>query len=191
MRLRTSHAVQEVGEGIAISWVQALLDFLAKFWPFVIVYHFERGVRYWRGRIVGGRFGGNLDPGWYLVVPFWSHIETVPVKPDILKLYNMNITTADDSSLRVRANVRYEIFDATAAWNEVQDYKDNLADEARTHIPRVVRKREYKELLADQDTIERECKNEMNKVVKDWGIKVIRVGITDFTKTRDISLAQV
>lgn len=174
-----------------MSWVQALLDFLAKFWPFVIVYHFERGVRYWRGRIITGRFGGNLVPGWYLVMPFWSHIETVPIVPDILRLYNMNVTTSDDKSLRIRANVRYEVSDAIAAWNNVQDYKDNLSDECRTHIARVVRKREYLSLLADQDKVEREAKSEINGVVREWGIKIHRVGLTDFTRTRDISLAQV
>lgn len=170
-----------------MTWFQALLEWLRMFWPFIIVMHFERGVRYWRGQIVGG----NLEPNWYWCVPFFMHVETIPVKPDILRLYNMNISTQDDVAIRLRANVRFEITDAIAAWNNVQDYKDNMADEARTHIARVVRGREYAELLADQDKIERECKNEMNAVVKEWGIKVIRVGITDFTKTRDISLAQV
>lgn len=147
----------------------------------------ERGVRYWRGRVIGA----SLEPDWYWCVPFFMHVETVPVTPDILKLWNLCISTRDNTGIRVRANVRYEIFDAVKAWNEVQDYKDNLADEARTHIARVVRKLEYAALLADQDSVERDCKNEMNKVVKDWGIKVIRVGLTDFIRTRDISLAQV
>lgn len=174
-----------------MSWIQALLEFLRPFFPFVIVMHFERGCRYWRGQIVEGRFGGNLEPNWYWCIPFFMHIETVPVKPDILKSFNMNITTADDKSIRVRANVRFEIFDAVRAWNEVQDYKDNLGDECRTHIARVMRKREYLDLLADQDRVEREAKNEINAVVKEWGIKILRVGITDFTRTRDISLANV
>ena len=109
----------------------------------------------------------------------------------MLKLWNLCVSTQDGRSLRLRANVRYEVVDATAAWNNVQDYKDNLADECRTNIARVVRKREYAGLLADQDKVEREAKNEINAVVKEWGIKVHRVGITDFLLTKDISLAQV
>lgn len=170
-----------------MSWVQALLEWLRNFWPFVVVMQYERGVRYWRGRVVGVA----LEPDWYWCVPFFMEIHQVQVMPDILKLWNLCVTTQDNAPLRVRANVRYEIFDAIAVWNNVQDYKDNLGDEARTHIARVMRRRNYAELLADQDTIEKECKNEMNKVVKDWGIKVIRVGITDFIRTKDISLAQI
>lgn len=170
-----------------MSWVQALLEWLRNFWPFVIVMQYERGVRYWRGRVVGGALG----PDWYWCVPFFMEIHPVQVMPDILKLWNLNVTTKDNASIRLRANVRYEIFDAVAVWNNVQDYKDNLADECRTQLAKVVRSREFTELLADQDQIERECKTEMNKVVKDWGIKILRVGVTDFTKTRDISLANV
>jgi regulator of protease activity HflC (stomatin/prohibitin superfamily) len=170
-----------------MSWVQALIEWLRQFWPFVIVMHYERGVRYWRGQIVGDA----LEPDWYWCVPFFMHVETIPVKPDILKLWNLNVSTKDDRQLRVRANIRYELFDAVKAWNEVQDYKDNLGDEARTHLSKVVRERDYADLLADQATVEREAKNAMNAVVKEWGIKVIRCSITDFTKTRDISLASV
>lgn len=177
------------------SWVEAILGFLRQFWPFLIVKEFERGVPYLFGQLLEKEtwwcYGGNLTPRCYLYIPFFMEIEAVPVKPDVLKLWNINVSTKDDKPIRLRANVRYEIPDAIKAWNEVQDYKDNLGDEARTHIASVVRDRDYSELLHDQGKIERECKNEMNAVVKEWGIKVIRVGITDFTRTRDISLANV
>jgi regulator of protease activity HflC (stomatin/prohibitin superfamily) len=119
------------------------------------------------------------------------HIETVHIKPDILKLWNLCVTCKDGTAIRMRANVRYEIFDAVSAWNEVQDYKDNLADECRTNLAKVIRELDFPSLLADQGKVEREAKNAMNSVVKEWGIKVIRVGLTDFIKTKDISLAQV
>lgn len=178
-----------------MSWVETLLSFIRQFWPFEIVWEYQLGVRYWRGRVVhGSRWwcsGGNLKPGVYMFLPFFGHIEPINVKPDILKLYNMNITTADDKGIRCRANVRYEIFDAILWWNELQDAKDNLADECRTHIPRVMRKREYLPLLGDQDEVEREAKNKINAIAKDWGARVLKIGITDFIRTRDISLASV
>lgn len=151
------------------------------------MFDYERGVRYWRGRVVGDQ----LPADWYWCVPFFMHIETVHIKPDILKLWNLCVTCKDGTAIRMRANVRYEIFDAVSAWNEVQDYKDNLADECRTNLAKVIRELDFPSLLADQGKVEREAKNAMNSVVKEWGIKVIRVGLTDFIKTKDISLAQV
>lgn len=177
------------------NFIQAIIDFAARFWPLEKVMHYERGILYMCGQLrdepTWWCYGGQLEPRVYVVFPWLMEVHTVPVKPDILKLWNLNVSTKDDKQLRVRANVRYEIFDAVKAYNEIQDYKDNLGDEARTNLARVVRERDYAGLLADQSTVEREAKNAMNAVVKDWGIKVIRVGITDFTKTRDISLANV
>lgn len=178
-----------------MSWIEAILDFLRKWWPLEKVMHYERGMLYMNGQLREREtwwcYGGQLTPRIYLVVPWFMEVHTVPVMPDILKLWNLNITTADDKSLRTRANVRYEIFDAVKAYNAVQDYKDNLADECRTNISKVMRKRNFLELLADQDKIEKEARSEINAVVKEWGIKILRVGITDFTRTKDISLAQV
>lgn len=170
-----------------MSWVETLLSFLRQFWPLEVVYQWQMGVRYWRGRVIGG----NLEPDVYWFLPFLMHVETVNVTPDILKLWNINCTSRDGVALRVRANVRYEIFDAVAAFNNVQDYRDNLGDECRTHLASVVRQADFATLLADQANVEREAKNAANKVVKDWGIKVIRCSITDFIKTKDISLANV
>lgn len=169
------------------SWVEAILGFLRQFWPFVIVYHFERGVRYWRGRIVGG----NLEPDWYWCIPFFMHIETVPVKPDIMKLWKIALTTQDGVGLIISANVKYEVVDAMAAWNNVQDYKDNLADECRTHLSKRIRDLKYDELLADQPKLERSCKDTMTTAVKDYGVVILRVGITDFVKTRNFSLVNM
>jgi len=178
-----------------VSWVQAIIEFLRQFWPFEIIWEYQLGIRYWRGRVVReDRWycrGGNLQPGLYMFVPFFGHIEPINTKPDILKLWAMNITTADDKQLRVRANVRYEIFDAILWWNEIQDGKDNLGDECRTHISNVMRKREYIPLLGDQDKVEREARSAINEVAKTFGARVKRVGITDFIKTKDISLASV
>lgn len=178
-----------------MNWFSAVIDFIGRFWFLEKVMWFERGVPYLCGKLLAEEswwcYGGNLTPRVYVIIPWFMEIHTVPVKPDILKLWNLNITTADDKSLRTRANVRYEIFDAVKAWNEVQDYKDNLADECRTNISKVMRKRNFLELLADQDKIEKEARSEINAVVKEWGIKILRVGITDFTRTKDISLAQV
>jgi len=178
-----------------MNWFSAIVDFVSRFWFLEKVMDFERGILYFCGQArrveTWWCYGGNLAPRVYVVIPWFMEIHTVPVTPDILKLWNLTITTADDKSVRTRANVRYEIFDAAKAWNDVQDYKDNLADECRTNIARVMRKRNFLDLLADQDKVEKEARSEINAVVKEWGIKVLRVGITDFIRTKDISLAQV
>lgn len=178
-----------------MNWFSAVIEFIERFWFLEKVMHFERGVPYLFGQLLEKEswwcYGGELQPRVYVKVPWFMEIHMVPVKADILKLWNLNITTTDDVSLRFRANIRYEIFDAVKAWNEVQEYKDNLADECRTNLASAMRNMDYADLLKGQLGIEKDAKSAINKAVKEWGIRVIRVGVTDFIKTTDISLANV
>jgi regulator of protease activity HflC (stomatin/prohibitin superfamily) len=170
-----------------LNWFQALVDFLTRFWPFEIVHSYERGVRFW----LGTPSKEPSSPGLKVFVPWFGSVATVEVMPDILKLFNQNVTTKDGKSLMISANIRYEITDAVAAHCNVQDYKDNLADEARTHIATQVRELNYEELLHDQTAFEKSCKKAISPVVKEWGVKIIRVGLADFIVTKNFSLANV
>lgn len=169
-----------------MSWVQVLLDFLRQFWPFEIVYEYQRGVRFWRGHALR-----ELKIGLHMFCPFFGHIQIEDAKPDILRLYKQNVTTKDGVGLMISANVRWELISLLKAVLNVQDHKDNLADEARTALSRVVRSKTYAELLESQSSIETKIRNEMMKVVEDWGIQIHRVSIVDFIKTRSIALANI
>lgn len=169
-----------------MSWIQFLFDFLRQFFPFEIVYDYQSGVRFWCGHAKK-----ELSPGLYMFVPFFGSIYIEQVKPDIIRLYKQNVTTKDGVGLMVSANVRYEIVDLLKCVINVQDHKDNLSDEARTAIARVVREKTYQELLEQQKPIETEIRSTMAAVVNDWGIKVHRVSVADFIKSRSIALANI
>lgn len=166
--------------------VQAILDWLRQFWPFCIVYSYQRGVRFWLGRDVA-----LLEPGLYMYVPFFGHIETVTVVQDYVRLGNQNLTTKDGKPLLVSCNIRYEVTDARAAFTQVQEFVASLSDAARQAFSSAVRDYEYADLLAKQADLERDCKTAINKVTQKWGVKVTNVGLADFILTRSFSLATV
>jgi len=143
-------------------------------------------VRFWCGHAKK-----ELAPGLYMFVPYFGSIYTEQVKPDIIRLYKQNITTSDGVGLMLSANVRYEIVSLLKCVINVQDHKDNLSDEARTAMARVVREKTYSELLSQQKAIETEIRSAMAAVVNDWGVKVWRVSIVDLIKSRSIALANI
>jgi regulator of protease activity HflC (stomatin/prohibitin superfamily) len=169
-----------------MSWIQYLFDFIGRFWPFVVVYSFQRGVRFWCG--VDRKI---LEPGLYAFLPGLGHIEIVNVKEDILRLENQNLTTKDGTALHVSSNSTYEVIDARKAFCAVQDYKNNLADECRTQLARGIREYTYAELLEDQSGLEESLCEDMNAAAEPWGITVSRVGLADFVRTKSLSLAKV
>lgn len=169
-----------------MTFVQAILDFLRQFWPFQIVYSYQRGVRFWLGRDVA-----TLEPGLYMFLPFFGHIENVTVVRDYIRLGNQNLTTRDGKPLLVSCNVRYEVTDARAAFTLVQEFPVSLGDAARQYLSSTIRDYDYAELLAAQSNLERECKNAINKESTKWGVRVTNVGLADFISTRSFSLANV
>lgn len=169
-----------------MSWVQVVLDFLRQFWPFEIVYSYQKGVRFWCGHDTA-----ELDPGLYMFVPFFGHIETVNVKPDILRLSNQNLTTRDGLGVSCDLTVAYEIFDARAAHVAVQQVVDNLADEARAALAIGVRTHTYDEILTDQHATEAHMLEAVNATAEEWGVIVSRVSLVDFIRTKNLSFSKL
>lgn len=166
--------------------IATLLDWLRQFWPFVIVHSYERGVRFWLGRDVA-----LLEPGLHAYVPFFGSIHAVSVVQDYIRLGNQNLTTRDGKPLLVSCNVRYEVTDLRAAFTQVQEFPVSLADAARQALTAAIREYDYADLLPKQSELERDIKKKVNAVSKDWGVRVLNVGLADFISTRSFSLANV
>jgi regulator of protease activity HflC (stomatin/prohibitin superfamily) len=169
-----------------MSWIQVVLDWLRQFWPFEVIYSYQRGVRFWLGRDVG-----LLEPGLHMVVPFFGHIEAVAIKPDLVRLGNQNCTTKDGKTILVAANILYHVADARAAFCNVQEFSASIADAARVFLASQIREYDLAELLESQADLEEGCAEDINEAAKDWGIVVSRVGLCDFTPTRSFALANV
>jgi regulator of protease activity HflC (stomatin/prohibitin superfamily) len=166
--------------------IKDILDFLRQFWPFEIVYAYQRGVRFWCGKDTA-----ELQPGLYMFVPFFGHIETVNVKTDTLQIQNQNLTTRDGTGISVSANMTYQVVDARAAYVNVQAFVNNIADECRTALATRIRDHDYADLLAEQDDLEAECLETINAAAGEWGVEVIHVGLADFIRTKNLSLTKL
>lgn len=169
-----------------MTWLQVLFDFLRQFWPFEIVYSYQRAVRFWNG--VDQK---ELGPGLYMFVPFFGQIHVVDVAPDVLKLFDQNLTTKDDVGVMVAANVCYQIKDARKAVVNVQQLENNLGDAFRRHLAKRTREKTWAELVVGQDALEKSCRGTLTTFVKDWGVEVSDVGFVCFIRTKNFSLTNL
>lgn len=168
-----------------MGWLQPIIDFLRQFWPFEIVYSYQRGVRFWCGVDKA-----ELDSGLYMFCPFFGKIEVIDSQPDVMRLANQDLTTKDGVPVSVSLNVLYEIHDARAAFVKVQKVTDNIADECRAGVAAAVRDCTFPELLARQGEIENEIADNVAKVAGEWGVQIHRVNFADFIRTRALSLTR-
>lgn len=169
-----------------MSWVQVIFDFLARFWPFQIVYSYQKGVRFWCGTDTA-----ELEPGLYAFIPGLGHIECINVVQDIIRLENQNLTTKDGYAVIISANVVYEIFDARLSFCSVQHLASSLADECRSQISHRLREYDYTALLSGQGVVEEASRAAIDAVAEEWGVSISRVSFADFSKTKVLSLAKI
>lgn len=169
-----------------MNWFSAIIDFLTRFWPFEVVYSYQRGIRFWLGTDTK-----ELGPGLYMFIPYFGHIEVVNVAPDVLKLFDQNVTTKDGVGVMISANVLYTVVDPRASFINVHDLHHSLGDAFRRHIAKRVREWTWDELYANQTELERSIKRTMTNSVKDWGVRVDDAGFTCFIKTKNFSLVNL
>lgn len=167
-------------------FVRLIAEKIYEIWPFRIVRVYQRGVRFWLGRVVGEQLG----PGLYSFLPFFGSIEMVDVVEDVVDLPTQSVTTNDGKGVTFSANVCYEITDAVLHWTAVQDFHDNMSRAACSHLAVRVREQSYADLSSaeGQKKLEASLKGTLTTKVRPWGVQVLSVNLTDLVAAKHFRL---
>jgi len=166
-----------------------LYDFLVMFIPhFVIVNTTQEGVKWRWGskvRVVKHDNGtwvfGRTGIHWYW--PVVTDIPTViPIKRQTKRLPKQNLTTKDGLVLHLRGFLIYEISDVEQLLTQCYDYDDTAEDFAIAAISQVISNLTYEELVGDSRKTATNLGKRLRAELKEFGIKVIRLSLSDFAK---------
>jgi regulator of protease activity HflC (stomatin/prohibitin superfamily) len=83
-----------------------------------IIYEYQRGLKY-----VKGRFKGILTPGQYYYMPLLTKIDSVDVRLRLQPIGGQEVLTSDAVALKVSLVASYEIVDPVKAVISTQDYE--------------------------------------------------------------------
>lgn len=100
----------------------------------VIVFEFERGLRY-----NGGRFGALLEPGSYWIFPWRTRITKVDVRPAHITVPGQEIITADGVGLKITVAARYQITDAVKAVHGIASFHEAMYTQLQLGLRELVR----------------------------------------------------
>jgi len=161
--------------------IEKLFEWLEDLLPFVVIPHYDMGVRL--------RFGipkGPLDPGLHWKIPFVDQILTSLVNSTTLNLTEQSITTKDGVSCVARVALKFESEDIETLLREVNSPQEALVDMAGGLVYDKVSARTWAECLESSllTDISRNIKIESKK----WGIKVQSVVITDLSAMRSFRI---
>lgn len=158
----------------------AVLENLVTFLPFRIVHSYQRGVRFSRGVAQAAQ----LEPGVHWFLPLFQSIEVVSVASEVLNLPTQTVTTLDGEPVSFSANIEYQVVDVVAMYCNVQDFEASVIGAAMGHLATKVRKNNYLDLVAEQSPLERSLRDTLTTRLKEWGVKVLDVRLTDFVRAR-------
>lgn len=152
--------------------IDFVLQILDDLYPFVVIKHYEEGVR-----LRLGKAKGKLEPGIHWKVPFADTILTHMIKTTTMGLYEQTLTTRDWQDVVVKATVKYEVNDVEILLLEVNDPIDALSDMSQGIIRNCIIKRDW--ATCNEESLETEITQLIKKEARKWGLKVDKVTLTD------------
>lgn len=183
----------------ALGWLGALIEWFGQFFPrWTIVNTTEAGVKWitrwrrtsrwtWVSYIEVQAFGPGMQFHWPVRTELLKH----PVARQTLDLRPQTLSTADDKPILAGGLISYRIHDIEKALAHTEHIDSTIRDAALSAIHSVITKMTWSELKAAEQSEELDKKLRLaaRRVLEPYGVRVIKMSITDLAPTRVIKLA--
>ena len=140
----------------------------------VVVYEFERGLRY-----ASGKFTGILQPGLYWSVGHLSEVRKVDIRPVVAPIAGQEVLSSDGVPLKVSLAAKYEVIDPAVAVNKVENFRDALHVELQLGLRQIIGGTPIDDLLARRQEIGTKLYEIVSAKAPSLGLKLLAVEIRD------------
>ena len=140
----------------------------------VTVFEYEKGLKHTRGR-----FTAVLRPGLYWVVPHFTTIRKVDVRPTFVSLSGQEVLSSDGVPLKVSLAAKFEIVDPEAAVNKIENYQTALYLELQLALRQIVASSPVDDLLQKRNDFGKQLLDVTSAKAKEMGLRLLEVEIKD------------
>jgi regulator of protease activity HflC (stomatin/prohibitin superfamily) len=163
--------------------MQALIDFIVSnllaMLPFVIVEEWECAMRVRFGKIIG-----DVKPGFVWRIPFLEDIVSEECTEQTLNLKTATITTTDEVSVTLSANISYRVVDIKKLWRNASDFDESLGNLLLGLLAHHCSKKTYDQLMHGRGRLEPFLVKKLTEKVDKWGVEIVVLHLTDFVSAR-------
>ena len=138
------------------------------------VSEYERGVKF-----CFGKFKKIMNPGWNIVLPIIESYKKIDIRTKVIDVPEQEVITKDNVSVKINAVIYYNIFDASKAILDVENFHYAVSQLAQTTMRNSVGSVTLDELLSCRDKISSTICEIVDKASDDWGVKVHDVELKD------------
>lgn len=172
----------------AFEWISGLIEWFGRFFPnYKIIKATEGGVKFKsNGSAVA------LAPGVHWFWPARTVIDVWPSKRQGDDLRSQTIVTTDDKTVVISGMVIYEVADMLLFAANTYDGPTTAIEIVLTAIHDVCCRMSWEELKTEQrkGTLDTKLKNAAKIMLDDYGVRVLKVMLTDLAPGRVLKLIQ-
>lgn len=140
----------------------------------VIVYEYQKGLRYSKGR-----YAGTLDPGQYWIVSTFSSIVPVDVRPEFITIQGQDVLSADGVTLKVSLAAEFQVADANIAINKNANFRTALYLTLQMALREIVGNEKIDAVLDNRAQISAKLTELTSGKATELGLKLISADVKD------------
>jgi regulator of protease activity HflC (stomatin/prohibitin superfamily) len=140
----------------------------------VIVYEYQKALRYKRGRYIA-----TLGPGQYWVSSLSSMIFPLDIRPEFTTIPGQDVLSADGVTVRVSLAAEFQVVDPYMAVNRNSNYRGSLYLLLQMGLREIVSREKIDALLENRAGISAKLMELTTPKAADMGLKLISADVKD------------
>ena len=136
-----------------------------------------------------GKIEQIAETGLHMRIPLVDNLQRVDIRTQTIDLMGQSAITKDNISVVIDAVVFMKIEDPKKLILQIQDYRMSVNKYAQTAIRNIIGTYDLDVLLENREEVAVKLKEEIDLLVKDWGIDITRAGLQDISLPPDMKRA--
>jgi regulator of protease activity HflC (stomatin/prohibitin superfamily) len=140
----------------------------------VTIFEYQKGIKYSRGRFVG-----VLGPGQSWILPAFTSVVPVDVRPEFITILGQDVLSADGVTLKVSLAAEFEIVDPNVAINKNANFRSGLYLSLQMALRDIVGSEKIDDLMQNRAAIGAKLMERCSAKAADFGVKLKLVDVKD------------
>jgi regulator of protease activity HflC (stomatin/prohibitin superfamily) len=148
-------------------------------------------IKQWESGVIlrFGKIARVVGAGLHFKIPGVESVTRVDMRTQTIDLKGQSAITKDNISVSIDAALFMRIEDAKKLILQIYNYRDAVAKYSQTSIRDIVGQYNLDDVLENREEIALSLKNIIDKLTKEWGIDIPKVGLQDITLPVDMKRA--
>jgi len=134
-----------------------------------------------------GKYSRTLTSGFNLIFPIIDHVKArLSVQEEIIDIPKQSVITKDNVSISIDGVIYIKIENARDAIYNVKDFRKAITHLSMTTLRGEIGEISLDDSLSNRSLLNAELQKELGSAALNWGVKVMRVEISEISVPKDI-----